>query len=130
MPERRLTRRLDGKWSIHENVGHLLDLEPLWLTRVLELARGQTDLTAADMENRKTSEANHNARPLEPLLVEFRAQRARLVALLDRADDALLARQALHPRLKTPLRLIDLVSFVAEHDDHHLAGIGALLAAP
>jgi len=34
---------------------------------------------------------------------------------------------ALHPRLGTPLRLIDHALFVAEHDDHHLARIGGLL---
>ena len=28
-----------------------------------------------------------------------------------------------HPRLGTPMRLIDLAFFVAEHDDHHLAQI-------
>jgi hypothetical protein len=30
---------------------------------------------------------------------------------------------SLHPRLKTPMRTIDLFTFVAEHDDHHLAKI-------
>ena len=25
-----LTRQPEGKWSIQENAGHLLDLEPLW----------------------------------------------------------------------------------------------------
>jgi hypothetical protein len=33
---------------------------------------------------------------------------------------------ALHPRLKTPMRIIDLFLFVAEHDDHHLARITEL----
>lgn len=32
----------------------------------------------------------------------------------------------LHPRLKTPMRMIDLANFVAEHDDHHLASIREL----
>jgi len=29
-------------------------------------------LTVADLKNRKTDEANHNARPLEQILSEFR----------------------------------------------------------
>ena len=33
----------------------------------------------------------------------------------------------LDPRLRTPMRLIDLGFFVAEHDDHHLARITELL---
>jgi hypothetical protein len=37
------------------------------------------------------------------------------------------ARAARHPRLDRDLRLLDLCLFVAEHDDHHLAVIRALL---
>jgi uncharacterized damage-inducible protein DinB len=124
-----LTRRLAETWSIQENVGHLLDLEPLWLTRGRELAAGAEVLTAADLDNRKTHRANHNAFPLASLLEAFRRERGRFVSLLDNADAALLERTALHPRLQTPMRLIDLALFVAEHDDHHLARIGELLRA-
>ncbi len=124
-----LTRRLGETWSIQENVGHLLDLEPLWLTRGRELAAGAAVLTAADLDNRKTHQANHNAFPLASLLEAFRRERGRFVSLLDNADAALLERTALHPRLRTPMRLIDLALFVAEHDDHHLARIGELLRA-
>ncbi|HJQ67252.1 MAG TPA: DinB family protein [Gemmatimonadales bacterium] len=124
-----LTRRLGETWSIQENVGHLLDLEPLWLTRGRELATGAEVLTAADIGNRKTHQANHNAFPLASLLEAFRRERGRFVSLLDNADAALLERTALHPRLQTPMRLIDLALFVAEHDDHHLARIGELLSA-
>ena len=42
------------------------------------------------------------------------------------ADDAVQTRTATHPRLGTPMRLIDLALFVAEHDEHHLATITAL----
>ena len=122
-----LTRRVGTTWSIQENVGHLLDLEPLWLTRAGELAAGATVLAAADLENRKTHQANHNALPLASLLEAFRRERGRFVAVLDTADATLLARTALHPRLQTPMRLIDLALFVAEHDDHHLARIAELL---
>jgi uncharacterized damage-inducible protein DinB len=124
-----LTLRVGDTWSIQENVGHLLDLEPLWLTRVEELASGATELAAADLQNRKTHQANHNALPLASLLEAFRRERRRLTVRLDDADAALLERTALHPRLQTPMRLIDLAVFVAEHDDHHLARIGELLKA-
>ncbi len=49
-----------------------------------------------------------------------------LVPLLEGADEAAAVRSALHPRLGTPMRLIDLALFTAEHDDHHLAAITAL----
>lgn len=127
VPTATLTRRVGGTWSIQENVGHLLDLELLWITRAEELAAGKAVLAAADLENRKTHQADHNAFPLASLLEAFRRERRRFVDRLDDADAGLLERTALHPRLETPMRLIDLALFVAEHDDHHLARISELL---
>jgi uncharacterized damage-inducible protein DinB len=81
------------------------------------------------LQNRKTEEANHNARPLEQILTEFRAARETLLNRVDQLDAPLLARAIPHPRLKTPMRLADHLYFVAEHDDHHLARIWELLNA-
>jgi hypothetical protein len=39
----------------------------------------------------------------------------------------LLTRTITHPRLKAPMRLIDHLYFVAEHDDHHLAHVWGLV---
>jgi uncharacterized damage-inducible protein DinB len=116
-----------GKWSAQEHAGHLLDLEPLWLARVEDYAAGSAQLTVTDLQNRKTDEANHNSRPLEQILSDFRAAREKLLKRVGEMDATLLARAIPHPRLKTPMRLVDHLYFVAEHDDHHLARIWELL---
>jgi hypothetical protein len=90
---------------------------------------GSEQLTVADLRNRKTAEANHNARPLEQILAEFRAAREELLKRVDALDATLFARAIPHPRLKTPMRLVDHLYFVAEHDDHHLARIWELVGA-
>ena len=46
--------------------------------------------------------------------------------MLEPLDEQQLIKSALHPRLKTPMRISDLFLFVAEHDDHHLAAVTAL----
>jgi uncharacterized damage-inducible protein DinB len=74
------------KWSAQEHAGHLLDLEPLWLARVDDYVAGSEQLTMADLQNRKTDEANHNARPLERILAEFRSARAGLLKRVDELD--------------------------------------------
>jgi uncharacterized damage-inducible protein DinB len=130
LPETVLTRRTDGRWSVQENIGHLVDLEPLWLRRAEQLFAGEAELAPTDLANRRTHEANHNAKQLNALLAEFRERRHQLVDLVVTADAPVLARTALHPRLRTPMRLIDLAEFVAEHDDHHLAAIAELLESP
>ena len=126
-PVAQLTRRAGVHWSIQENAGHLGDLEPLWLARIEDLAAGRRTLAPADLDNRPTEDAGHNARPLSEVLATFEARRADLVAQLEQADEADWLRAALHPRLQAPMRLLDLAFFVAEHDDHHLATISELL---
>lgn len=125
-----LTRRDNDSWSAQENAGHLLDLEPLWLARVEDYIKGVETLTTADLSNRKTHEANHNARQIQEILADFRTARAVMLTSVEKLDPALYSRTALHPRLKTPLRLVDHLYFVAEHDDQHLARIWELTAQP
>ena len=128
-PRERLVQKPDEKWSAQEHAGHLLDLEPLWMARVDDYLTAAVELTHADLSNRKTHEAGHNARPIEEILAEFRKARLRLLDRVGGLEGALLGRSIPHPRLKQPMRLVDHLYFVAEHDDHHLARILELLQA-
>lgn len=121
-----ITRRPGEAWSIAEHAGHLADLEPLWLGRVDDLLAGEERLRPADLQNRATWEANHNARPLAEILAEFRRRRASLIERLEGLSETELRASALHPRLEQPMTIVDLCFFVAEHDDHHLTTIRAL----
>jgi uncharacterized damage-inducible protein DinB len=122
-----LIKKSGQKWSAQEHAGHLADLEPLWLARVEDYVAGSPQLTAADLQNRKTHAANHNARGLDDILTEFRSAREKLLRRVDILDPSLFALAIPHPRLQTPMRLVDHLYFVAEHDDHHLARIWELL---
>jgi len=127
LPREALTRREGDGWSIQEQAGHLLDLGALDLGRLDDYAAGLELLRPADLGNRKTHEADHNADSIERILASFRAERGEFVRRLEGFDMEFVARTALHPRLQVPMRVIDLVYFIAEHDDHHLARISALL---
>lgn len=122
-----LTLKVNGKWTIKEEIGHLSDLEPLWLGRLDDLVNGVPELRAADLTNQKTHTANHDTTELKTLLQGFRKQRELFVTGLLNLNDDLLLNSSLHPRLKTPMRIIDLAYFVAEHDDHHLASVREIL---
>jgi DinB superfamily len=121
-----LKRRVHDKWSIQEQAGHLLDLEELGMRRLDDFEAGSETLVAADMTNRQTYDANHNTNSIENILAEFRKGRMKFVQRLDYYDEEFVQRIALHPRLKTKIRVIDLAFFIAEHDDHHLARISEL----
>jgi uncharacterized damage-inducible protein DinB len=121
-----LTRRQDDEWSIQENAGHLWDMEALWLGRLDDLLAGAEYLRVADLTNQKTYDAQHNAHSLEAILAAFRRERLAFVRRLDDLTEGDITRTALHPRLKQPMRVLDHIYFVAEHDDHHLAQISRL----
>ncbi|HVI08310.1 MAG TPA: DinB family protein [Candidatus Binatia bacterium] len=127
VPSERRMRKPDGKWSAQEHAGHLLDLEPLWLARLEDYVTGREQLTVADLANRKTEDANHNGSDLDEILANFRASRQNLIGRAIQVPPERFSWTLPHPRLKTPMRLIDHLYFVAEHDDHHLAKMWELL---
>jgi uncharacterized damage-inducible protein DinB len=126
IPHEILIRKTGESWSAQENAGHLLDLEPLWLARVADYVDKIEALSIADLSNRKTYEAGHNSHSTMEILNDFRKARTRLMERIESLDANMYSRTALHPRLKTPMRLVDHLFFVAEHDDHHLACIWEL----
>ncbi len=129
IPRNTLAGKTHEAWSAQEQAGHLADLEPLWLARVNDYVAGRNELTPTDLTNRKTYEANHTARSLAEILTEFRDARGNLLETVLDLDDIVHSSSIAHPRLKVPMRLIDHLYFVAEHDDHHLARIWELIHA-
>lgn len=71
VPDEILTRRVGDKWTIQEHAGHLLDLEQLGMDRLDDYEAGRETLHAADMQNRKTYEANHNAGSIAKILMRI-----------------------------------------------------------
>ncbi|MCG3131062.1 MAG: hypothetical protein FLDDKLPJ_01837 [Phycisphaerae bacterium] len=127
VPEDVLARG-DGGWTIKQNVGHLIDLDGLPVRRLAQILAGETTLVPADISNRRTNDADHNARPVADLLAEFRRNRSAGVARFETVAESDRARSAIHPRLRQPMRIVDILYFDSEHDDYHLARIGELLA--
>lgn len=124
-----LKAKPDGGWSINEHIGHLADIEELHEKRLNEILSGEKELTAADMTNKKTNEAGHNLKKTEDLLIEFRRVRTNFARRLGVLDEEQVVLEAMHPRLKQPMRIIDIAFFTAEHDDQHLAIIRRILNA-
>jgi len=118
-----LTTRLENTWSIQENIGHLIDLEPLWFGRLDDILTNKEELRPADLKNRKTDQAEHNNKSIDELLAEFKNIRTEILNKITQLTEEEVYKYSLHPRLKTPMRIMDLFLFVAEHDDHHLARI-------
>ena len=117
----------EGQWSIKEHIGHLNDLESLWFGRIDDFLNGATSLRKADLTNSKTHSANHNMKDSSELVNLFAKSRSLLLDRIEQIDEVSAGLTSLHPRLQEPMRLIDSIFFVAEHDDHHLAKMRRLI---
>lgn len=126
LPADLLVARSEKRWTIQENVGHLIDLEPLWYDRITDILSGEEVMRPADLSNRTTYQADHNSRRITDLLAEFRTQRSKLTDRLKNLNAEDYARTAQHPRLDKPMRIVDLCFFVSEHDDLHLTNMREL----
>jgi hypothetical protein len=123
LSEEILTFKPDGKWSIKEHTGHLIDLEELGEKRLEDFLCGKQILSPADMTNKKTHEAGYNQKNINDILKEFRSARESIVIKLDNLSKEQAAIVSVHPRLNKKMRIIDWIYFMCEHDDHHLTSI-------
>jgi hypothetical protein len=117
----------DGKWSTKEHIGHLADLEELHEGRIDDFIARKEILRAADMNNTRTNNADHNNKNIADLIDEFASKRNIFISRFENLDDETQKFRSLHPRLKAMMKPVDMAFFTAEHDDHHLASIREII---
>jgi len=127
VPEETLIKKTDDKWSIKENIGHLIDLEELHSGRIDDFINNRDTLRSADLNNTKTHQTGHNKRDVNDLIAEFKRVREHFIKRLSELEENILTKSAIHPRLNQPMRPIDMAQFVLEHDEHHLETIKELI---
>src|SRR5215470_3870017 len=115
-----LATRPNGKWSAKDHLGHLVDLQPLDEHRLHEFLARTPVLSPADISNRATEHGNHRQTACAHILGRLRIGREELVVKLDVLTAEEVGISAVHPRLQKPMRMLDWIYFVTEHDDHHL----------
>ena len=128
IPEYWLTKTSPEGWTIQQHAGHLWDLEELHRGRVKDFLAQVETLRPADMSNQKTEEAHHNEGSIQVILNGFTQERQHLLEDLNRMPENMRGTPIEHPRLKQPMRPIDMVYFTREHDLHHLECIAEIKA--
>lgn len=112
-------RYAEGKWTIKEVIGHLLDTERVFTYRLLRISRGDaTELPGFD-EATYVPEGQFNRRSVAELVSEFTRQRASTLALLNGIPPAAWARQGTANGFRTSARA--LVYVILGHTAHHFA---------
>ena len=111
-------RYADGKWSIREVVGHMIDAERIFTYRALRIARGDTTPLAAFDENEYVKTAGSEARTLSNLVRELGAVREASVQLFESLPDDAWGRSGVASGKNISVRALAYIT--AGHAMHHL----------
>lgn len=113
-----LSFKLNGKWSIKENIGHLAEVDAIANKRLDEMVAGVPVMSPAVFEPQ-----NYNPWSINKVLALFEKNRLINLKKYQHLKPSDLTKASIHPRLKVPMTPVDLAWFDAEHDDHHLVKI-------
>lgn len=117
-PERETFAYAEGKWTIRQIIGHLIDGERVFGYRALCIARGETqDLPGFD-ENEYMPNAPYEHVELEDLLSEFRLVRLSTIAMLRTLDETAWTRMGMANG--APVSVRALAYIMVGHTRHHM----------
>jgi hypothetical protein len=109
----------EGKWTIKELAGHVIDTERIMAYRALRLARNDgTPLPGFD-ENNYVSNAHFADRSLESLAEEFAALRKANMYLIRSLNEIEIDRSGISN--EKPISVRALIYIMAGHVNHHAA---------
>jgi hypothetical protein len=110
-------RYAEGKWTLKEILGHLVDDERIFTYRLLCLARGEDRELPGFDENRYPAHGEFERRRMEDLLAEYSATRVATLALLRGLPPAAWGRYGRVNGYDCSVR--GLAFHIAGHELHH-----------
>jgi len=111
-------RYAEGKWTVKEVVGHLMDVERIFAYRALCIARGETKPLPGMDQNIYVANGNFNKRPLIDLNYEYRLLRESNILLYGGLDKSVLQNRGNASGYE--VTVLALMFMTAGHEKHHL----------
>lgn len=107
----------DGKWTVKQALGHMIDTERTFAYRLFCFSRNYVELPGFDQEV-YINNANFNDRTIQSLAAEFRATRESNIYMVEALTDEQLNRNGIASG--NPATVRALVYMLAGHELHHL----------
>lgn len=117
-PERETFAYAEGKWTIRQIIGHLIDGERVFGYRTLCIARGETQNLPSFDENDYMVNAPYENVELEDLLSEFRLVRLSTIAMLRTLDETAWTRMGMANGAPVSVRALAFI--MVGHARHHM----------
>ncbi len=122
LPASKLAYRYEeGKWTIKEIMGHLIDDERVYVYRALRFARNDATALPGFDQDHFTRYSNSNSRSAGDLLQEFALVRRSTIAFFSSLDDDALVRSGVADGNRASVRALGY--HIAGHELRHLTVI-------
>jgi hypothetical protein len=108
----------DGKWTVKEVVGHLMDVERIFCFRALSIARGEKKSLPGFDQDEYVRQGNFNNRQLFELTYEYRLIRESSILLFKSFDQSVLQNRGISNGKE--VTVLALMFMTAGHEKHHL----------
>lgn len=111
-------RYAEGKWTVKEIVGHLMDVERVFAYRALSIARGEKKSLPGFDQDEYVKNGLFNQRTLSDLIYEFRLLRECNILLFKGLEKSIWQNRGLAN--DTEVTVLALMFMIAGHEKHHL----------
>lgn len=111
-------RYADGKWTVKEVVGHLLDTERVFAYRALCIARGEKKSLPGFDQDDYVKEGNFNGRELFELNYDFRLLRESNILMFRSFTPEMMKKRGYAN--DTSVTVLAILFMIAGHEKHHM----------
>ena len=108
----------NGKWTVKEVLGHVIDTEKIMAYRALAFARGEKQSLAGFEQDDYVAESNFNNRSLDDLINEFLTARESNIILFKSFDEEIFIRRGIAS--ESEVTVLALIYIIAGHEKHHM----------
>lgn len=116
-PEKADYRYAEGKWSVKEVIGHVMEVERIMSYRALAISRGDQQPLPGMDENSYIAHSNYANQDLADMAEEFLYLRKANIYLFKSFSPEMLDRKGIAN--KHPITVAALIYIIAGHLDHH-----------
>lgn len=108
----------EGKWSIKEVLGHLIDTERVMSYRSLAIARGERQSLPGFEQDDYVKEADFNSRKINDLLEEYKTVRESTVSLFKTFNENIYDKKG--TANNSPVTVRAIMFMIPGHEKHHI----------
>src|SRR6266702_29859 len=108
-----------GKWSIKDNIAHLVTYQPVFIGRMYQILKGDNPVFSAYLADDEPDFIDARKWALTDLINKLNGNRRQILELITNLPDDQLLLKGTHPKYGT-LTNVEWTEFFLLHEAHHL----------